>query len=319
MVFPNLDCNSERICLLYIIPIDVAEFEKTWHYSSMSCSVAVTDSRTDALIRLMDDPSVTVHKAILKELDAMGGDSAKELLRHAMHIEETQLSAELLWEELFGPIPEKQFERYIRESDFDLETAYILLSQIIDPGMNAYDVVLELDELADSIQGRMDEEMNDWERCRVLSMALFEDEGFCLNLYNSSDPLNWSIRNVLQTHEGHPVALCIVYALVALRCGMDMALIHMPGRFFLGCFSEGIPLYIDVTSSGEFRSQGELMNLLITEHKMPRADFFAPISVAEVLIQCCKDLALQYRISDHPKEAKVFSDYLKIFANRSYH
>jgi hypothetical protein len=267
----------------------------------------------------MDDPSEMVHKAILKELEAMGGDSARELLRHAMLMEETQKSAELLWEELFGPIPEKQFERYIRESDFDLETAYILLSQIIDPDINPYEVVLALDELADSIGSRMDEEMNDWERCRLLSMALFEDEEFGLNQYNSGDPLNWSIRNVLQTRVGNPVTLCVVYALVALRCGMEMELIYMPGRFFLGCFSEGIPLYIDVTSGGEFRSQGELMNLLITEHTMPRADFFAPISVAEVLIQCCKDLALQYRISDHPKEAKLFSDYLKIFANRSYH
>lgn len=277
-----------------------------------------TDLKADAILSLMDDPSLSVRDALIAELTRMGSSQAKPLLKRAMtQDDELAYAAEQIWETLYGISPEKQFERYITEYSFDLETSFLVMSQIYNPDLETYRVITQLDDIADIITPQLFVDQNDWDKCRIISRVIFKEFGFGLNKIDPQHPCNWYLSEVLRNRSGVPLSLAVLYVLVALRCRVDLELIRLPSCVMIACFSEGIPLYIDPVEQGTFRSQGELMNLLYAGHTLPKAEYFAPVSIAQILIHCCRELSLQYRLRNNTEKAALFNNYLRLFEARN--
>jgi regulator of sirC expression with transglutaminase-like and TPR domain len=130
---------------------------------------------------------------------------------------------------------------------------------------------------------------------------------------NYTDPRNSFIDQVLERRTGIPLSLSIVYLLVAGRLGLELEPIGLPGHFIVGCFTDGLPFFIDPFDRGVFREADEILALLRANHIAPTAADLAPTPVREVLCRSCRNLVNHYTSVGEPAHAKLFAGFVEEF------
>jgi len=123
------------------------------------------------------------------------------------------------------------------------------------------------------------------------------------------------ISHVLESKKGIPLSLSIIYILVAMRCGVDLRPIAVPGRFMVGCFSEDKPFFIDVFESGRFLSVADVLIFLETNRIEYHEGSLAPIPVGETLSRNCKNLHNQYLAAKDNEHAEMFAEFVEAFGD----
>ena len=94
-----------------------------------------------------------------------------------------------------------------------------------------------------------------------LNYIMFEEERFRGNTSNYYNPNNSYIDKVLETRQGIPITLCILYMLIAKRLGISLEPINFPRHFLLRLKIKNIDTYIDVFQKGKRLSQQEVRNM----------------------------------------------------------
>ena len=98
----------------------------------------------------------------------------------------------------------------------------------------------------------------------ALNYVMFEEKGFRGNTTNYYNPNNSFIDKVLETRQGIPITLCILYSLIAERLGIILDPINFPRHFLLrwktpndqyDCF------YIDAFQKGKRLSEAEVKDM----------------------------------------------------------
>ena len=96
----------------------------------------------------------------------------------------------------------------------------------------------------------------------ALNYVMFEEEGFRGNTSNYYNPNNSYIDKVLETRQGIPITLCILYMLIAERLAIKLQPINFPRHFLLRLkFIDDDDTYVDVFQKGKRLTQQELINM----------------------------------------------------------
>jgi len=267
-----------------------------------------------AFLSLLDDPSPTVRRALLARFTAIGPSSApflqgiaqganRVLARHA-----TRLLDELKFSD-----PIAEFRLFIRSLNYELESGALLLARTVSPDLDVGNCCSRLDDIATRCRELIVEPSSAREKCRVINRVLFHEWGFRGNVENYTDPRNSFIHQVLERRTGIPLSLSIVYLLVAGRLGLDLEPIGLPGHFIVGCFTDGLPFFIDPFDRGVFREADEILALLRANHIAPTAADLAPTPVREVLCRSCRNLVNHYTSVGEPGHAKLFAGFVEEF------
>jgi regulator of sirC expression with transglutaminase-like and TPR domain len=263
---------------------------------------------------LLDDPSPTVRRALLARFTELGPSSApflqgiaqganRVLARHA-----TRLLDELKFSD-----PIAEFRLFIRSLNYELESGALLLARTVSPDLDVGNCCSQLDDIAARCRELIVEPSSARQKCRVINRVLFHEWGFRGNVENYTDPRNSFIHQVLERRTGIPLSLSIVYLLVAGRLGLDLEPIGLPGHFIVGCFTDGLPFFIDPFDRGTFREAAELLDLLRANHLAPTAGDLAPTPVREVLCRSCRNLVNHYTSVGEPGHAKLFAGFVEEF------
>jgi len=270
--------------------------------------------REAALVRLMDDPSPTVQRALREELRRLD-DVGVSLLRKTSHSDDAELAAAAgrLLAEIEGPEPVAVFSRFIRSLEYELETGSILMNRVVRPDLEAERVTGQLNVIAERCMDLMVEGADHWERCKVINRVLFHEFGFRGNLEDYEDPMNSFIAAVLRRRKGIPISLGIVYLLVAQRCGVPLEPVSLPGRFMVACYDGPRPFFVDVFDRGRFRTPDEIYAALARAGGEAPVGVMGPAPVGEVLCRCCRNLAHHYSIKNNPRMAKIFAGFVREF------
>ena len=85
----------------------------------------------------------------------------------------------------------------------------------------------------------------------ALNYIMFDVEGFRGNTSNYYNPNNSYIDKVLETRQGIPITLCILYMLIANRAGVFLEPINFPRHFLLRLKFNSEETYIDVFQKGK--------------------------------------------------------------------
>jgi len=121
------------------------------------------------------------------------------------------------------------------DSQFDLEEAMLLISQIVDPDVTKADLAGPLDELARAVQKRLGETPAKRADPRLVMEAfreeLFVERGFRGNRENYSHPDNSSMAKVLATRQGLPILLSHVVVSVGQRLEVPIVGLGVPGVY----------------------------------------------------------------------------------------
>ena len=94
----------------------------------------------------------------------------------------------------------------------------------------------------------------------ALNDFMFKSSGFRGNTANYYNPANSYIDKVLQSRQGIPITLCLLYKLVANRLGIVIEAINFPRHFLLKWVdtSKGMSYYIDTFRNGARKSMDEI-------------------------------------------------------------
>ena len=263
---------------------------------------------------LLDDTSPAVRAGLLSFFSAQP-EAAREFLVTLASSTDRVLSWHARWflTELRFADPVAEFRGFIQSLSYELETGSLLLARTVSPTADAGACATELDRLAARCRELIAEPASMRERCRVLNRVLFHEAGFHGNTEHYEDPLNSFLPAVLERRVGLPISLAIVYLLVAQRIGLELEPVALPGHFFVGCFTEGQPFFIDAFERGAFRSAGELLLFLRSRGFEPTAADLTPTPVREVLCRCCRNLITHYASGGDGERSRLFESFVDEF------
>ena len=273
-----------------------------------------TEEQWNGLIPLLDDDSVVVRQGLLEHFSKneeqahpflMGISQGKDpyLAKHAQEIIDC-----LGWVD--GP---GDFLRFIRSMRYEMETGWFLLDRVVYPHFKSHDYAMLLDQMADRVRELMVTPSRARQTCAILNRVIFHEFEFRGAGQNFDHPDNSILHRVLDTRQGLPIVLCIIYILVARRIGFDLEPIGAPGRFLVGCFEEKHPFYIDCWSGGRLIDL-EQMEIHLGDVPLENAgSYLLPVTVSESLARGCRNLVGQYAKSGDDVRSKLFLSFVTEF------
>ena len=95
----------------------------------------------------------------------------------------------------------------------------------------------------------------------AINYVMFQEEGFRGNTSNYYNPNNSYIDKVLQTRQGIPITLCILYMLIAKRVGVFLEPINFPRHFLLRLKIKDEDTFIDVFQKGKRLTNQEVKQM----------------------------------------------------------
>lgn len=277
---------------------------------------AFSAGKVKALLRLLDDDSPVVGKAVRDEL-LRNPEQGESFLREAAKDVDAALSdrAVALLEELGWSDGVEAFLDFIRSLKFELETGWFLLDRSVSPTCDVASCHMFMDEMAERCRQLLTPPISARETCMVMNRVFFHEYGFRGATKDSHHPDNSFLHKVIERRRGLPITLSALYLLVARRIGFELEPIGLPGRFMVGCFADDTPFYVDIWSGGRFQEMNELEDFLDRISVEDSATFLLPVTVAETLTRACRNLILQYRKRGDEKRSRLFRTFVAEFEN----
>ena len=274
----------------------------------------LSPSQRDTFQSLLDDTSPSVRKALLAHFVQIG-PAARQFLLETSRDPNRSLAPHAAWflKELNFADPVTEFLTFIQSLNYELESGVLLLARTVQPHLDIGGCRITIDKIAQRCRELTIEPASPRERCRIINRVLFHEWGFRGNAEDYTDPRNSLIDQVLTRRKGLPIALSILYLLIADRLDLDLEPVGLPGHFIVGCYLEDMPFFIDPFDRGIFRDPEETFDLLRIQHIEPALHYLAPTSVREVLSRCCLNLANHYRRD--AKLAQMFAGFVGEFAS----
>jgi regulator of sirC expression with transglutaminase-like and TPR domain len=277
-------------------------------------TATLNPTQQEAFLGLLDDPSPAVRRALLAHFAKLG-PSAGPFLQSIATGPNRTLAPHAAWflEELKLDDPAADFRTFIRSLNYELETGALLLARTVSPRLDVGRCCATLDEIAARCRELIVEPSSTREKCRIVNRVLFHEWGFHGNLEHYTDPLNSFLDQVLARRTGIPLSLSIVYLLVGQRLGLELEAVGLPGHFVVGCYTDGLPFFIDPFERGLFRDPDELFALLRASHVVPQLTDLAPTPVREVLCRSCRNLVNHYTVAGDAEHVNLFAGFVHEF------
>ncbi len=209
------------------------------------------------LIRLLDDDTEIVRKAVRQRLEGMRKDLPSKLEELNLHLTADE---ERILSELLAPsCREELLQRWLNWRDLPTENTRIesALSQLsaflTGWKIRQRDVSRRLDSLARQVESSAGSAAVD---ARWLAEWLFGGRGTNLRLRGNSRnyyaPENSNLLWVIDHGLGNPLSLCVIYRLVGQRLGLEIGGCNFPGHFLARVNQGGQEWLVDCFNRGRF-------------------------------------------------------------------
>ncbi len=151
-----------------------------------------------------------------------------------------------------------RFAALIARDPVPLDEAALAIAEEEYPRLEAEEVLLRLDVLAERVRRRAPAPGRSATALHALRKVLFEEEGLKGNEVDYGDPRNSFLNDVLERRVGIPISLSVVYMEVARRIGLQLLGVGFPGHFLAKYTSAGgTEIFVDAFNGGEMLSADE--------------------------------------------------------------
>jgi regulator of sirC expression with transglutaminase-like and TPR domain len=126
-----------------------------------------------------------------------------------------------------------------------------------------------------------------------LHAVLFDEEGFIGNLQNYYNALNSYVPAVLNTRQGLPVSLAVIYKVVGEWAGLSIEGLNAPGHFLVRVWTGDGWMIVDPFFRGQMLTRDEAFDRIdkIARRKWPRNDeYLAPATHVQWLTRMIGNL-----------------------------
>ena len=212
-----------------------------------------SETKIQALLRLLSDPNEQVAKTIQHEFVRIG-PSALPFLEKAV-TEDTALETRVAYvkDEIRFEQLKEEFSAFFAHCSrqVDWEKGAFLIARIAYPDVDISHYEKCLDHLAEEFRTKWhSEEAPPGKVARLLSAFLFKDKGFSGNRIHYYDPDNSYLHRVIESRQGIPISLSAIYVFVGNRLGLPLAGVGMPGHFLVKIEGESPPQFVDCFNGG---------------------------------------------------------------------
>jgi hypothetical protein len=245
------------------------------------------------LLSLLDDDSVDVQEAVVRELAAYGAD-----LEHHLSL----LPSGILEEHrhLLDEIVREGKRRRLRESWAGLDTV-AGEGPLLEEGLRLISEFLEVPALQKSLSTAIDEyaarfrEGEGPHDALALADFLFRREGLTGARDSYYSAQNSNLLYVLSEKTGLPITLTCAYILVGERCGLTITGCNLPGHFLAIAPHHGRKFVVDCYNGGIVLLDTDLARLSPASH-MTTSDLLGLECTSRVILsRVLRNLAHAYR------------------------
>ncbi|RIV18912.1 hypothetical protein DYU11_25765 [Fibrisoma montanum] len=257
----------------------------------------MNDNELKALISLLDDEDKEVVEHVEQRIRQMGGQMIPLL--------ETE------WESSFNPDFQKRIEELIHDLQYesvlermrnwknggamDLLEGLWIVATYQYPDLSLEKLQQDLEQLYYDVWLDIKPDMHPLDQVRAMNNAFFTKLKFAPNTKHFHSPANSMINQVLETRRGNPIALCVIYMLIAKRLNLPIFGVNLPNLFVLTYKdNNGVQFYINVFNRGLIFSKKDI-DQYIDQLNLKHLDtFYQPCTNADIVRRVLRNLTLAF-------------------------
>lgn len=277
------------------------------------------NSTLAALIDLLDEPDETAYGMIEEQILLQGMDAIAPLekslensFNSLVHERIRSIVRELNRQKLHA-----EMLNWINVGSSDLLTGFMLVTKTVDPSLDDKETIIRIEQLKIDIWIELNDNLTALENIKVLNHILFEIHHFGGDKTNVAVPQKSLINSMLETKKGSPLALGMLFIILAQKLGLPVFGVDLPQHFILVYLAgnnienpgeDDVLFYINPFNNGAVFTRREI-ELFIGQAKIPTdRSFFEPCSNLVIIRRLISELVFSYNQSqDHGKIADLGS------------
>lgn len=285
-------------------------------------------SDLQALISLLDDPDTEAFRHVKDKLSSLGPSAVAPL--------------EAAWEESLDPVIQQRiedlvhqiqldklfndFKAWLKSDTHDLMAGYLLVSRFQYPDLNEAKVMTQFDHIVRDIWLELNNNLTSLEKIRVLNHIIYMVYKFEGGSTRQLLPENYYINIMLESRQGTPLSLGILYLLCGQKLGIPVQGIDLPRHFILchtnhvedkavaGMDQLEVQFYINPFARGAVFGRKELNEYLKQVEEDQDDSFFLPCSNLQIIKRLLKELRSSYLNIQKEQKADELSRFLDLFS-----
>ncbi len=279
-----------------------------------------SDSKMQALLRLLSDPNEQVAQTIQHEFVRFG-PSALPFLEQAREKDSTleprvaYVKDEIRFEQL-----KEEFQTFVTHCarQMDWEQGAFLIAKLSKPDLHIPHYVESLHHLAEEFRGKwLAPASPPGKAARLLNTFLFKDKGFSGNRTHYYDPDNSYLHHVIETRQGIPITLSAIYVFVGNRLDLPLVGVGLPGHFLVKVEGESPAQFVDCFNGGTVLREQDCEQYITASGFDYHPQFLEKISTKQILTRMLRNLLSIYEREEHDCMARRVQTMLDVFEQHS--
>jgi len=277
-----------------------------------------------ALIKLLDEPDETTYGLIHKQILLQGMGAIATLERT---LENT---FDILVQERIQSIIRKlnqdnlyaEFLNWLSIGSSDLLKGFILVTKTQNPSLDEQNIVIRIEQLKMDIWIELNENLTALENVKVMNHMLFDIHHFNGNISEMNAPQCSLIHSFLESKKGSPMALGMLYIILAQKLRLPVYGVNLPQHFVLAYLTSpdietpgenDVLFYINPFNRGAVFTRREI-DLFIQQMKIKSEEsFFLPCRNPDIIRRLINTLIFSYSKSGEPDKIEDLETLLTAF------
>ena len=216
-----------------------------------------------------------------------------------------------------------EFRRREREEDFellcrffhdssDIEPALWQLAKLLDDGCDVDRCRLLIEQWGRQYALLAGSAVSSRERVLALCEFMAGELKFRGNREDYYNPRNSILPRVIETRMGLPISLVLIYRMVALRAGVIISGVNLPGHFI----ARHADVIFDPFHNGRILHSCDVELIVACQGMRLEEICICPATPRQILVRVLANLAHAYRLCGDEWRASLVRGYLKILTTR---
>lgn len=154
-----------------------------------------------------------------------------------------------------------------------------------------------------------------YDQVKAVSNVLFTTLKFKANTINFHSPANSMINSVMESKRGNPIALSVVYLLIAQKLKMPVFGVNLPNFFILTYHDSerNLQFYINSFNRGLIFTKEDIDHYLAQIHVSPHPKFYMACSHEELIARVLRNLVVSFEKLESHQKADEVKQLLSLF------
>ena len=264
----------------------------------------------DAIVRLLRDNDPATVSLVKEQLIERGSDGVAAL-RDLLALDDEAVTAHV--REVIEQIETGEAEddmllcAHLFPEHGDIEAVWWLLTLCFEPDAPIAKLRRKLDWWGRRLHMLVAQASSARERLQALTTFMAVDLGFRGNAGDYYDPKNSFLSDVIQTRQGIPISLAVLYIIIGRRAGMQIDGINMPGHFI----ARYERILFDPFHLGRILSRPDCEAILARQRLKTESGYFAPASSRVVLMRMLANLLFIFERAGEKRKHGMVQGWLK--------